>query len=263
MAGEQARGASLYVTLEPCCHHGETPPCVDLIINCGIREVIIGVRDPDPRVVGQGVSTLEEAGIKVTVGMLEQEASRVHQGFFTRIQKQRPFITLKLATSIDGKIARADGTSQWITNEQSRAYSHYLRAKSDAILVGKNTYLRDKPQLNCRLPGLENRSPKRIVLGQVDADASWTELTGDLNQAMHSLADQGINYLLVEGGAHTAAAFIEADLVDCIYWFESPDKIGPDGLDAIAGYKLNALDFTLAQTKNFGADLLRILQKPE
>ena len=160
---ERARNATAYITLEPCDHSGETPPCSQALAAAGVRRAVIAIEDPDPRVNGRGIARLAAAGIAVSTGLLEDEASRLNAGFFTRIRQGRPLITLKAATTLDGRIATRTGASQWITGETARAQAHRLRAEHDAILIGIGTALADSPRLTCRLPGLEQRSPVRIV----------------------------------------------------------------------------------------------------
>jgi diaminohydroxyphosphoribosylaminopyrimidine deaminase / 5-amino-6-(5-phosphoribosylamino)uracil reductase len=163
-AGEGAKGATAYVSLEPCSHHGKTPPCADALIAAGITRVVIAVEDPDPRVSGEGAAQLRAAGIAVDIGLCKAEADELNAGFFCRIKHGRPLVTLKLATSLDGRIATATGASRWITGPAARERTHLLRAMHDAVLVGTGTALADDPQLTCRLPGLEQRSPVRIVI---------------------------------------------------------------------------------------------------
>lgn len=163
-AGVLAKDATAYVTLEPCSHHGKTPPCADALIEAGVRRVVVAVEDPDPRVSGAGLTKLRQAGIRVDVGLLGTEAADLNAGFFLKIRSNRPLVTLKLATTLDGRIATHTGQSQWITGEAARARGHLLRANHDAILVGSGTALADNPALNCRLPGLEGRSPVRVVV---------------------------------------------------------------------------------------------------
>lgn len=163
-AGEAANGATAYVTLEPCAHHGETPPCADALIEAGVARCFIAVGDPDPRVDGGGVRKLEAAGIEVHRGLCEDEAEALNAGFLSRLRKQRPFVTLKAATTIDGRIATRSRDSQWITGPAARQVGHLLRATHDAILVGANTAMLDDPTLTCRVPGLLDRSPVRIVI---------------------------------------------------------------------------------------------------
>lgn len=164
MAGTRARGGTAYVTLEPCSHHGETPPCADALIKAGIRRVIAPMSDPDPRVQGAGFRHLREAGIEVIEGVGLKEAESINEGFFRKVKTGRPLVALKTATTLDGRIATSTGESQWITGELARARGHLLRAQFDAIMVGIGTAAADNPMLTCRLPGLQNRSPVRIVV---------------------------------------------------------------------------------------------------
>ena len=163
-AGDRARGATAYVTLEPCSHHGKTPPCADALIAAGVRRVVAAIEDPDPRVSGRGIAKLRGAGLEVSLGVGAEEARGINAGFLTRIARGRPMVSLKMATSLDGKIALASGESRWITGSEARQRTHLLRATHDAILVGTGTAAADDPQLTCRLSGLEDRSPPRIVL---------------------------------------------------------------------------------------------------
>ena len=163
-AGEAARGATAYVSLEPCRHWGRTPPCTDALIAAGIRRVVVALEDPDPRVAGAGVRQLHAAGLEVETGLCEAEAAEINAGFFCRLRNRRPLVTLKLATSLDGRIATGSGESQWITGPPARERAHALRAAHDAIMVGTGTVLADDPQLTCRLPGLAHRSPVRVVV---------------------------------------------------------------------------------------------------
>ncbi|MCJ8322504.1 MAG: bifunctional diaminohydroxyphosphoribosylaminopyrimidine deaminase/5-amino-6-(5-phosphoribosylamino)uracil reductase RibD [Rhizobiales bacterium] len=162
--GHNLTGATAYVTLEPCAHFGRTPPCAQALVTAKISKIFIAVADPDPRVSGQGIKILQAAAITVETGLLEVQAKQGLLGFLSRIQTNRPYVMLKLAMSQDGYIVRADGTSKWITSEKSRNYSHNLRAKNDAILVGIETALADDPMLNCRQDGMQSRSPARVVL---------------------------------------------------------------------------------------------------
>jgi diaminohydroxyphosphoribosylaminopyrimidine deaminase/5-amino-6-(5-phosphoribosylamino)uracil reductase len=163
-AGEDARGATAYVSLEPCCHWGRTPPCVDALIAAGVRRIVVALEDPDPRVAGEGLRRLRAAGLEVETGLCASEGAEVNAGFFSRLRRGRPLVTLKLATSLDGRIAIASGESQWITGPPARDHAHFLRAAHDAIMVGTGTALTDDPQLTCRLPGLSHRSPVRVVI---------------------------------------------------------------------------------------------------
>jgi len=163
-AGDRARGATAYITLEPCAHHGETPPCTEALIAAGIRRAVIAVEDPDPRVSGRGIAKLREAGIEVTAGVLAAEAKDLNAGFFMRVTQGRPLVTWKVASTLDGRIATHRGDSQWITGESARNLAHGLRANHDAVMVGVGTALADDPTLTCRLPGLSARSPIRVVV---------------------------------------------------------------------------------------------------
>lgn len=272
-AGAAARGATAYVTLEPCAHHGKTPPCAEALIAAGIARAVVAVQDPDPRVSGRGIAQLKEAGIAVEVGLLEREAAALNAGFFTRIELGRPLVALKLASTLDGRIATATGESRWITGPEARAQAHRLRAEHDALLVGGATVIADDPDLTCRLPGLASRSPVRVVLvgsGAVPPTAklvatarrhpTWflcvagegallAVLVGegveaveveagadgrpDIKAAVMALGRRGITRLLVEGGGRLAATLLDADLVDRLYWFHAPGVIGGDGIPAI------------------------------
>ncbi|HEY9724740.1 MAG TPA: bifunctional diaminohydroxyphosphoribosylaminopyrimidine deaminase/5-amino-6-(5-phosphoribosylamino)uracil reductase RibD, partial [Oscillatoriaceae cyanobacterium] len=161
-AGDQARGATLYVTLEPCAHHGRTPPCAEKLIESGVERVVVAVTDPNPLVAGRGIQALSDAGLEVEVGVLPQEATRLNESFFKYIRTKRPFVAIKTGMSLDGKIATASGESQWITSEESRGHVQLLRATYDAIMVGVNTIVQDNPRLTCRLPG--GRQPMKIVV---------------------------------------------------------------------------------------------------
>jgi diaminohydroxyphosphoribosylaminopyrimidine deaminase/5-amino-6-(5-phosphoribosylamino)uracil reductase len=163
-AGPAARGATVYVTLEPCAHHGQTPPCADALVAAGIGRLVVALEDPDPRVEGRGLQRLREAGIAVEVGLLGTEAAELNAGFLSRVRNGRPLVALKLATSLDGRIAAGNGDSQWITGETARALGQRLRAGHDAVMIGSGTALADDPQLTCRLPGLAERSPMRVVM---------------------------------------------------------------------------------------------------
>ena len=236
-AGEAARGATLFTTLEPCAHASPRgPTCAALIPAAGIARVVIGLQDPDPRTAGHGIAMLGAAGIAVDV--LDSAAARASlSGYLTRLAHGRPRITLKLALSIDGKIALPSGESKWITGEDARAHVHLERAHSDMILVGRGTYLADSPRLDVRLPGLEDWSPRRALLSRGDAVDGWEILSSP--QDVFCLHD--VNDLLVEGGSATATAFLAADLVDRILIYRAPILVGAGkssfgyiGLDAIA-----------------------------
>ena len=237
-AGKKARGSTVYSTLEPCAHDSPRgPACADLLIEAVPARVVVALRDPDPRTAGKGIQRLRRAGIEVSLGVQRDAAKRSLAGWLTRLRLDRPRITLKLALSIDGKIALPSGESQWITGEDARRHVHLERAHSDMILVGRGTYLADKPRLDVRLPGLEERSPRRALLTRGEAVAGWEILSSP--QDVYRLHD--VNDLLVEGGSATATAFLAADLVDRIVIYRAPiivgegkSSVGYIGLDAIA-----------------------------
>jgi diaminohydroxyphosphoribosylaminopyrimidine deaminase / 5-amino-6-(5-phosphoribosylamino)uracil reductase len=205
-AGAAAHGATGYVTLEPCCHRGRTPPCADALIAAGLSRVVVALEDPDPRVAGGGLARLRAAGIAVETGLGAAEGAEINAGFFQRVHLGRPLVTLKLATSLDGRIATASGESRWITGAPARERAHLLRATHDAILVGTDTVLTDDPQLTCRLPGLDAQSPVRVVIdrqlripldAQVFAEArrvpSWVLTLASADQARRTaLGDAGV-----------------------------------------------------------------------
>jgi diaminohydroxyphosphoribosylaminopyrimidine deaminase / 5-amino-6-(5-phosphoribosylamino)uracil reductase len=236
LAPEVLGDATLYVTLEPCAHVSPRgPACADLIATAKPLRVVIGQHDPDPRTAGAGIARLEAAGIATR--LLDDPASAASlAGFLTRQRERRPWVTLKLATSLDGCIALADGTSQWITGESARAHVHARRAQHDAILVGGGTWRADQPRLDVRLPGLEVRSPRRIVLTRGAAPEGTTAIAGP--QDIASL--DGVLALYVEGGAETAAAFIAADLVDELHLYRAPILIG-DGRRSLGALGLGNL----------------------
>ena len=281
-AGAGARGAAAYVSLEPCSHWGRTPPCAEALIEAGVRRVVVAIEDPDPRVAGSGIARLRAAGLAVETGLCAEEAAEINAGFLTRQRLGRPLVTLKLATSFDGRIATRTGASQWITGRPARERGQALRATHDAIMVGTGTVLADDPQLTCRLPGLARRSPVRVVLDRrlriplaarliagarqtptwvltltsadparreaflaagaslIDADPDPAGRI-DLAAALAALGRRGITRLLVEGGAHLAAALLRAGLVDRLAWFHAPLLIGADGTPAIAALGLDTL----------------------
>ncbi len=277
-AGDLATGATAYVTFEPCCHTGVTPPCADALIEAGIARAVIATRDPDTRVSGQGIEKLRSADIDVSLGVLETEAQNVNRGFLLRQEYNRPFFTLKLAVTVDGRIATRSGESQWITSAGARAMGHALRARHDAILTGIGTAKADDPAMTCRLPGLDAHSPVRVVLdarGELDpasvlattADAipTWlihadgaiarglpdavvrlavaNDAEGRLQpEAVAALlADRGINRVLIEAGAGVATSFLAAGLVDEIRCFRGPVVIGGDGLGVLSALGVDRL----------------------
>jgi diaminohydroxyphosphoribosylaminopyrimidine deaminase / 5-amino-6-(5-phosphoribosylamino)uracil reductase len=221
-AGKAASGATVYVSLEPCAHDSARgPACADSLIAAGVARVVIALTDPDPRTQGQGIGRLKTADIVVDTNVAPTGARRAMAGWLMQQAKGRPFVTLKLAVSLDGCIALADGESRWITGAAARAHGHLERARSSMILVGRGTFDADVPALDVRLPGLENRSPRRAILSHRSAPNGWTALPGPA--AVFSLDDQ---YLLIEGGAQTAASFLKAGLVDRLLLYRAPILIG-------------------------------------
>lgn len=240
MAGEDAKGAAAYVTLEPCSHTGETPPCAQALIAAGIACVITGNQDPNPKVAGAGIAMLRAASIEVIENIEAQKAAKLHEGFFRSIGGKRPFVTLKIASSLDGKIATESGQSQWITGKAARDYGHLLRANHDAIATGIGTVLADDPSLTCRLAGREADSPKRYVFDRQNHSPDDAKihpcslLNAPLEAALQQMAKQdGITRLLIEAGPTLNTAFLQAGLVDELYWFKAPLLIGAGGRDAI------------------------------
>jgi diaminohydroxyphosphoribosylaminopyrimidine deaminase/5-amino-6-(5-phosphoribosylamino)uracil reductase len=237
-AGGKAKGATVYVTLEPCAHASPRgPACTDLLVKAKPARVVIALKDPDPRTSGKGIKRLRDAGIEVKLGVGRKAAAESLAGWLTKLELGRPRITLKLALSIDGKIALPSGESKWITGEDARKHVHLERAHSDMILVGRGTYQADAPRLDVRLPGLEEWSPRRALLTRGEAVDGWEILQSP--EDVYRLHD--VNDLLVEGGSATATAFLSADLVDRILIYRAPIIVGEGkssfgyvGLDAIA-----------------------------
>lgn len=236
-AMEQARGATAYVTLEPCFHLSPRGPrCADLMVRAGVQRVVIALRDPDPRTDGQGAAYLRAGGISVEMGLMAKEAAAAMRGFVLRGTLGRPAVTLKLGLSLDGRIALPDGSSRWITGEAARAHAHLERARHDAILVGGGTLRADTPRLDVRLPGLTGRSPRRLLLSAGEAPAGWERIERPEDIATLERVD----HLLVEGGAATAAAFLRADLIDRLLLYRSPIIVG-EGLAGIGDIGLGSL----------------------
>lgn len=246
--------ATLYVTLEPCAHASPRgPACADLIVAARPQRVVVGQHDPDPRTSGAGLARLEAAGIATR--LLDDPASAASlAGFLTRQRHGRPWVTLKLAMSLDGCIALADGTSRWITGEAARAHVHAQRAQHDAILVGGGTWRADGPRLDVRLPGLEGRSPQRVVLTRGPAPDGVTAIAAPQDIA----GLDGVLHLYVEGGAETAAAFLAADLVDELHLYRAPILIG-DGRRSLGALGLSDLAaahdrWKLRENRQLGSD---------
>ena len=269
-AGKKTHGATAYVTLEPCAHTGKTPPCANALIDAGISRVVIATTDPDARVAGKGTQMLRDAGINVTLDVLKKQADQAHAGFFSRIVENRPFVTLKLAISLDGRIATSTGDSQWITGDASRKYVHFLRATHDAVMVGRGTVIADNPSLNVRGIKEHGRQPVRIVMdsqmkspavGNLASTAkdipvwfchtksasfdTWSD-TGaisipcasadgrvDISDAMTQLANAGLTRIFCEGGGTLAGALIQAGLVDQLIIMQAGVAIGADGTPSL------------------------------
>ncbi|HEX8579475.1 MAG TPA: bifunctional diaminohydroxyphosphoribosylaminopyrimidine deaminase/5-amino-6-(5-phosphoribosylamino)uracil reductase RibD [Allosphingosinicella sp.] len=261
-AGGEARGATAYVTLEPCGHVSPRgPACVDLLIEAGVARVLAAVGDPDPRTNGRGFERLRAAGIEVVTGTGEEEAERSLAGFLSRVRAGRPLVTLKLAMSLDGKIALPSGESRWITGEDARAHVHLERARADMILVGRGTYEADRPGLDVRLPGLEDWSPRRAILTRGNGVEGWERLGSPAD--VFKL--EGVNELLVEGGSGAASAFLQADLVDRLLIYRAPILIG-EGKSSIGYIGLTSIAeahrrWRLADSRMLGADRLEVYER--
>jgi diaminohydroxyphosphoribosylaminopyrimidine deaminase/5-amino-6-(5-phosphoribosylamino)uracil reductase len=273
VAGVSAKGATAYVTLEPCCHWGLTPPCTDALIQAEVARVVIATLDPDKRVDSLGAARLREAGINVEYGLLQDEARGDLQGFFFRVNENRPLVTLKLASTLDGKIATSTGESRWITGHEARRMAHVLRGRHDAVLIGVDTVIADDPELTCRVDGFRQspivrvivdsnlRTPvisnlvrtasdsplwilvcertepcRRDVLVELGATVIVIESSEagiNLIDGLKTLAMAGLTRVLVEGGGRVAASFVRAGLVDRIAWLHAPAVLGGDGLPSL------------------------------
>ena len=293
-AGAAARGATAYVTLEPCAHHGHTPPCAEALIAAGVAQVVAAVEDPDPRVRGKGFAMLRSAGVGVVVGVLVKQAVRLNAGFFARVQNDRPHITCKIAQSFDGRTIPLR-TGDWITGEEARRFAHLLRAKHDAVLIGIDTVLADNPMLDCRLPGLEDRSPIRIVLdsqlrlpetskvaqtARVIPTMVFTTAHGgdqlralgvevlrvmydkkdrpDLTAVLGALAGRGTTRVLVEGGATVISSFLAENHCDRLEIFTAPKTLGKSagGEVRLLADIVGSGRFRLVSERMFGFDKL-------
>ena len=294
-AEQTAKGATAYVTLEPCAHHGKTPPCAQALIDAEVARVVVATGDPDPRVAGQGIAMLEAAGIAVAQGVLKDQADIDHCGFFLRITENRPFVTLKLAGTLDGRIATATGESQWITGAEARRAVHMMRARHDAVMVGAGTARADDPSLTVRGLGIKQQ-PVRVVLSRAmdlspdlhlaktahsvpvwichEAGASvqpWTDQGAvslpcamssgavDPRDAMRALAQKGITRVFCEGGGMLAASLLNAGLVDRLVVFSAGMAIGAEGTPMLAAMGVAKLDeapcFDLVRVSRLGADI--------
>lgn len=294
-AGETARGATLYVTLEPCCHHGRTPPCTDSVLRYGVRRVVAAMQDPFPKVSGGGFQVLRAAGVQVDCGLLEAEARELNRGYLKAVFEGLPWVTLKMAVTLDGKIATRTGDSRWVTGEASRAYVQRLRNWNDAVLIGSGTALADDPQLTARLRG--GRNPLRVVVdtrarlapesflartaGEIptllltgpDSDTVSLETQGvqivrlpldgghvALRAGLQALAARGVHTVLCEGGAELAGALLDQGLVDEVAWFIAPKLVGSrEAPGALAGRgperMAEAVRLDKIRSRRFGEDL--------
>jgi len=279
--GKKIRGSTLYVSLEPCCHRDKrTPPCVDAIIEHGIKKVVVGTLDPNPKVGGNGVRMLRERGVEVVTGVLEKRLADLNEEFSKYITTGRPFVTLKLAATLDGKIATRTGDSKWIGSEKQRAYAHKLRNRADAVMVGIDTVLTDDPRLNVRLHKKTVRQPVPVVLDRTlrtpvgsnilklheeviiftskpadtkkrvklkNAGAKVVEIGQkrdgflDLSKVVKILGDREITSLLIEGGSKVAAQAIKSRIVDKIVFFYAPRVIGGDGVSMIGNLGISTV----------------------
>lgn len=261
-AGEAARGATAYVTLEPCAHQSPRgPACANLLIAAGIARVVSAMGDPDPRTNGAGFARLAAAGVAVTNGICADEARHAMAGFLIRRASRRPQVTLKLATSLDGCIALADGESRWITGSESRAHAHLERARHEAILIGRGTWDTDRPSLNVRLPGLEERAPRRVILSKQIVDAPGCIVIAQ----PADIATLPGDHLLIEGGAGAASAFLRADLVDRLLLYRAPILIGA-GRPTIGDLSLQNLAsahgrWRLTDARMLGSDRLEAYER--
>ena len=278
-AGTRARGQTMYVTLEPCSHHGRTPPCADAIVAAGVRRVVCAIGDPNPEISGRGLAVLRSAGVRVDLGLCAEEARWMAAGHILRMTRDRPFVQLKIAVSSDGLIAPGDGAPRWVTGPEARQLAHVLRARADAILVGRKTVTDDNPELTCRLPGLEARSPRRVIVDanfRTPADArmlataervpvtifggtgstpprypkgvevrrmpTGTDGRLSLVVVLESLAAEGVTRVLVEGGPTIAGAFLAADLVDEVVIGHGTEALGSKGRKPAGDHGLELLE---------------------
>ncbi|MEY8880617.1 bifunctional diaminohydroxyphosphoribosylaminopyrimidine deaminase/5-amino-6-(5-phosphoribosylamino)uracil reductase RibD [Donghicola sp. XS_ASV15] len=279
-AGPEARGATAYVTLEPCAHFGKTPPCANALIEAGVARVVVAATDTDPRVAGQGIAKLRDAGIPVETGLMEAEALEDLSGFFFRLAKGRPRVTLKLASSFDGRIATASGESQWITGPAARRHVHGMRMRHDAVMVGGGTARADDPQLTVRDMGVSHQPTRVIVSRKLDLPragrmwqsipevpmilchgpnlpedtlAPWRDQGGtlvecaldgrrvDVQSVLQGLGDHGLTRVFCEGGGALAGSFLQADLVDELVGYTAGLALGAEGQPAIGAMGLDAL----------------------
>ncbi|MGL9761818.1 MAG: bifunctional diaminohydroxyphosphoribosylaminopyrimidine deaminase/5-amino-6-(5-phosphoribosylamino)uracil reductase RibD [Wolbachia sp.] len=297
-AKDSTHGATMYVTLEPCCHFGVTEPCTEEITRAGIKRVVIATIDPDIRVLGGGIKALKEAGIEVKQGIMQEEAEKLNIGFFTTRKLHRPFTACKIATTLDGKIATFTGDSKWITSENTRNWVHELRAKYDAIMIGSNTLINDNPLLTCRLPKLEDRSPIRLIIDSqeklkeehniartADKVTTWVitnkEVEGKIKNidylvvnsnsvgkvclkdtASKLVSDVGITRLLVEGGGTLITELLKRNLIDRLIICRSGKILGNDAIPFVGDLGIqsisNCYGFKKAEVIEFDEDIVEV-----
>lgn len=290
--GFDIKDSTMYVTLEPCCHYGKTPPCTEAIIEEGIKRVVVATVDPNPLVAGKGIKTLREKGVEVEVGVLENQAKELNEDFFVYITKKRPFVHIKIAQTLDGKIATKTGSSKWITSEKSRKYTHKLRVQSTAIMVGKNTVLKDNPFLTVR--GIKTeRQPYRIILDKnlqipleynvfnpdtkvfvlASQQVNSSKFSGlnhitliklplyegrfSLKEILDALYKEGIVHLFIEGGRDLYSQFIRENLWDMMSLFIAPKMIGEDGISVVGSLGVEEI----SQAKEFKIEKIRRFDK--
>jgi diaminohydroxyphosphoribosylaminopyrimidine deaminase/5-amino-6-(5-phosphoribosylamino)uracil reductase len=294
-AGPRARGATLYVTLEPCCHFGRTPPCVDAVLDSGVSRVVVGMLDPNPRVRGRGIARLRRAGLRVDVGVREEECRALNEDFAKYVTRGLPFVVLKLAATLDGRIATAKGDSRWVTGAAARRRVHEMRNRLDAVVVGSETVRADDPELTCRLRG--GRDPLRVILDArlrspmsarvfthnpertrlytLTANGAKAERLrrrgvvvrrgggdrrGSLRRVLRELAEEGVKSVLIEGGGVLAAHALRAGLVDRLALFLAPKVLGGDGRPMVGAMRLrrmaDALSIAEVTVERLGEDVL-------
>jgi len=283
-AGRRARGADLYVTLEPCCHYGRTPPCTDAIARAGVRSVIVGAIDPNPAVRGKGVAALKRLGISVRTGVLAEECSAINAPYNKLMQTGMPFVTVKAAVTLDGKIAAADGASKWISNPEARRFVHSMRASSDAVMIGVGTALSDDPGLTVRVPGKKERETRAVVadsslkireglallsrtpgnlivltterapknrvnelrgMGHIVVETASRDGRVDMAEALAALGRMGISSVLVEGGGKLISDLAKRRLIDRMAVFVAPKFLGARGMDLMPGLSIDGIKTAL------------------
>ena len=298
LAGDRARGATLYVTLEPCAHHGNTPPCVDAILSSGVARVVVGLVDSDPRTAGQSIRKMKDAGIDVEINVLKEECEELHRGFISRVIKKRPFVTLKCACTLDGKIALSSGESKWITGSLARGHVHLNRLRHDAILVGVDTALHDNPMLTTRIDGVSH-DVKRVILDRnlrINVDSKLVQSAEefpvivlyengnpepllnagvqaekinclDLVSVLEFLAESGVNNLFVEGGSKIHTAFLRADAFDELMIYRAPTILGASAKSVVSDMDIDTLsqrlDLMRIDTRQLGRDTFELYKRKD